>query len=58
MGGVARYQFYAVGDGDGGDHRIAAADRPTDTFQVAVNPACLVAIGMAERQDFFAADVG
>src|SRR3954447_15918965 len=58
MGGVARHQFQAVGDGDGGDHRIATADGPTDTFQTAVNLTCQSAIALAKRQDSFAADVG
>jgi hypothetical protein len=58
MGGVARDEFQAVGDGDGSNHRIAAADGPTDTFQIAVDLACQFAFGLAERQNFFAADVG
>jgi hypothetical protein len=58
MGGVARDEFQAVGNGDGGNHRIAAADGPTDTFQTAVDLACQFAFGLPERQHFFAADVG
>ncbi len=58
MGGVARHQFQAVRDGDGGDHRIAAADGPADTFEVAVDLTCQLTFGLAERQNLFAADVG
>src|SRR5262245_6614406 len=57
MGGVARDQFQAVCDGDGGDHRVAATDRSADTFQIAVDLACQSAFGLAERQNFLAADV-
>lgn len=58
MGGVARDQFQAVDDSDGGDHRVAPTDRSSDTFQIAVDLARQSAVGRAERQDFLAADVG
>jgi hypothetical protein len=33
--GVARDEFQAVGDGNGGNHRVATANRATDAIQVA-----------------------
>lgn len=35
MGRVARREFQALDDGEGGDHRVAAADGPADSIQVA-----------------------
>ena len=55
MGGVARDQFQAVLRAMAAIIGSAAADGPPDTFQIAGDLACQSAVGLVERQDFFAA---
>ena len=56
MGRVAGRELEAMNNGDGRDHGIASADRPSDPIEIAGDLPSKVGGGLVEDEDFLQGD--